>query len=45
MRDIKFREWNPVRQKMYGSGGISYGAREDFDDMISFRFAHTENIE
>ncbi|GAP02027.1 hypothetical protein FFRU_260090 [Fructobacillus fructosus] len=39
MREIKFREWDAQR------GTISYGEREDFDDMIGFRFEHTENVD
>ncbi|QAT27246.1 hypothetical protein EQZ98_03500 [Leuconostoc mesenteroides] len=38
-REIKFREWDKQR------GTISYGEREDFDDMVGFRFEHTENID
>lgn len=45
MREIKFREWDPNRQEMYGSVGLSYGVREDDDDSILFRFAHTERID
>ncbi|MGQ2285949.1 YopX family protein [Leuconostoc suionicum] len=44
-REIKFREWDPNRQKMYGSGGLSYGIREDYDDSVAFGFAHTERID
>ncbi|MCT3071615.1 YopX family protein [Leuconostoc citreum] len=42
MREIKFREWDPIRQEAYGKYGLSYGDREDYDDMIAFRFSHTE---
>jgi uncharacterized phage protein (TIGR01671 family) len=38
-REIKFREWDKYR------GTLSYGEREDFDDMVGFRFEHTENID
>lgn len=38
-REIKFREWDKQR------GTISYGEREDFDDIVGFRFKHTENID
>lgn len=44
MREIKIREWDPVRQKAYGKFGLSYGVREDYDDMIAFRFEHTESM-
>lgn len=44
-REIKFREWDPNRQKIYGSGGLSYGVREDYDDSVAFGFAHTERID
>ncbi|MBZ5958162.1 YopX family protein [Leuconostoc gasicomitatum] len=40
-RDIKFREWDEVRERLYGSG-LSYGEREDYDDSIGFRFLHQE---
>ena len=36
MREIKFREWETERKSM------SYSTREDFDDMVGFRFLHTE---
>lgn len=39
MREIKFREWDVDR------GTLSYGRREDFDDMIGFRFEHEESGE
>lgn len=44
MREIKFREWDQNRHEIYGGDipGMSYGNREDFDDMVGFRFAHTE---
>lgn len=45
-REIKFREWDSVREEMYGKGhGMSYGEREDYDDSIGFRFSHEENLE
>ena len=39
MREIKFREWDTERKTM------SYSKREDFDDMVGFRFFHTEGGE
>ncbi|CAK1254995.1 hypothetical protein LMG30237_ALEAABJJ_01635 [Fructobacillus tropaeoli] len=47
MREIKFREWDQNRHEIYGGDipGMSYGNREDFDDMVGFRFAHTESID
>lgn len=39
MREIKFREWETERKTM------AYGKREDFDDMVGFRFAHEEGGE
>lgn len=36
MRLIKFREWETERKTM------SYSNREDFDDMVGFRFDHEE---
>lgn len=42
MREIKFREWDSIRQEAYGRNGLSYGDREDCDDMVAFRFLHTE---
>lgn len=47
MREIKFREWDQNRHEIYGGDipGMSYGNREDFDDMVGFRFAHTELID
>ncbi|CAK1250102.1 YopX family protein, partial [Fructobacillus cardui] len=47
MREIKFREWDQNRHEIYGGDipGMSYGHREDFDDMVGFRFAHTELID
>lgn len=38
-REIKFREWDEDR------GSLSYGRREDFDDMVGFRFDHRESGE
>ncbi|PVY82093.1 YopX family protein [Convivina intestini] len=45
MREIKFREWDETRAEIYHGdiSGMSYGVREDFDDMVGFRFAHEEN--
>ncbi|CAH1855944.1 YopX family protein [Convivina praedatoris] len=45
MREIKFREWDETRAEFYGGEipGMSYGVREDYDDMVGFRFAHEEN--
>lgn len=40
-REIKFREWDEVRERLYGNG-LSYGEREDYDDSIGFRFLHQE---
>ncbi|MHC9537721.1 YopX family protein [Dellaglioa sp. BT-FLS60] len=46
MQDIRFREWDPEREKMYGKGsGMSYSDREEFDDTTSFRFAHEEDLD
>jgi uncharacterized phage protein (TIGR01671 family) len=47
MREIKFREWDQNRHEIYGGDipGMSYGHREDFDDMVGFRFSHTELID
>lgn len=39
MRKIKFREWDVDR------GTLSYSRREDFDDMVGFRFEHQESGE
>lgn len=39
MREVKFREWDTERKTM------SYGKREDFDDMVGFRFDHEEGGE
>lgn len=39
MREIKFRAWETERKTM------SYGKREDFDDMVGFRFDHEEGGE
>ena len=36
MREVRFREWETERKSMV------YSAREDFDDMVGFRFLHTE---
>lgn len=45
MRELKFREWDERREEMYGKGhGMSYGEREDFDDMVGWRFAHEESL-
>lgn len=45
-REIKFREWDSVREEIYGNGmGMSYGKREDYDDSIGFRFSHEEGGE
>lgn len=44
MREINIREWDPVRQEAYGKFGLSYGVREYYDDMIAFRFEHTESM-
>jgi uncharacterized phage protein (TIGR01671 family) len=45
MRKIKFREWDKHREEIYGKGhGMSYGEREDFDDMVGWRFAHEEGL-
>jgi uncharacterized phage protein (TIGR01671 family) len=45
VREIKFREWDKHREEIYGKGhGMSYGEREDFDDMVGWRFAHEENF-
>ncbi|MBZ5995372.1 hypothetical protein KII97_02470 [Leuconostoc gelidum subsp. gasicomitatum] len=41
-REIKFREWDEARDKMPYGNGLSYGKREDYDDMIGFRFEHEE---
>lgn len=38
-REIKLREWDEDR------GSLSYGRREDFDDMVGFRFEHQESGE
>ncbi|MCD2257494.1 hypothetical protein FHQ08_12440 [Lactobacillus sp. CC-MHH1034] len=46
MRDIKFREWDSEREKMYGKGhGMSYSEREEYDDSTGFRFAHEEDLD
>ncbi|MFT8362941.1 MAG: YopX family protein [Sporolactobacillus sp.] len=45
MREIKFRAWDKRREEIYGNGrGMSYGEREDFDDMVGWRFAHEESL-
>lgn len=44
MREIKFREWDPVREKMLGKG-MSYSKREEFDDSVNFRFDHEEDLD
>jgi len=41
MRELKFRAWCKDWIPIYGSG-MSYGEVEHFDDMIGFRFHHTE---
>ena len=38
-RELKLREWDEDR------GSLSYGRREDFDDMVGFRFDHSESGE
>ncbi len=40
----KFREWDPVRQKIHGKG-MSYSVREEFDDSVNFRFDHEEDLD
>lgn len=40
-RDIKFREWDPVREKLYGTGLVEM-TRVDFDDSVSFYSQHHE---
>ena len=39
MREIKFRAWEEASKRM------SYGERENFDDMIGWRFHHFEDDE
>lgn len=46
MREIKFREWDQLREEFYGKGhGMSYSEREEYDDSVSFRFAHQESYD
>ncbi len=45
MREIKFREWDPDREKMMPGHGMSYSKREEFDDSVSFRFEHEEDLD
>ncbi|WP_125580782.1 YopX family protein [Lacticaseibacillus suibinensis] len=44
MRQIKFREWDPEREKMYGKGhGMSYSDRLESDNATMFVFDHEES--
>lgn len=44
MRQIKFREWDPDREKMYGKGhGMSYSDRLESDNATMFVFDHEES--
>lgn len=44
MRTIKFREWDLLREEMYGKGhGMSYSVRVEYDDSVEFHFAHEES--
>ena len=45
MREIKFREWDPVREEMMPGHGMSYSKREEFDDSVGFRFEHEEDLD
>ena len=45
MREIKFREWDPDREKMMPGHGMSYSKREEFDDSVDFRFEHEEDLD
>lgn len=45
MREIKFREWDQAREDMMPGRGMSYSEREEFDDSVSFRFEHEEDLD
>lgn len=45
MRDIRFREWDQAREDMIPGHGMSYSEREEFDDSVSFRFEHEEDLD
>ena len=45
MREIKFREWDQEREDMIPGHGMSYSEREEFDDSVSFRFEHEEDLD
>ena len=45
MRDIRFREWDQEREDMMPGHGMSYSEREEFDDSVSFRFEHEEDLD
>lgn len=45
MREIKFREWDQAREDMMPGHGMSYSEREEFDDSVSFRFEHEEDLD
>lgn len=41
----KLREWDAVREDIMPGKGMSYGIREDSDDMIGYRFHHMEDLD
>ena len=51
MREIKFREWDPVREEMYADSdnsvhfGMSYSTRIEYDNSTGFVFRHEEDID
>lgn len=44
-REIKFREWDSVREEFMPGHGLSYSKREEYDDEVGFRFEHMESDE
>lgn len=44
-REIKFREWDSVREEFMPGHGLSYSKRAEYDNEVGFRFEHMESDE